>query len=286
MNLTTTQFSPSRASYTLATLTALSLLLLAIPDSASAQLRVSVKATLQPFIRLAPGFNSAQPVPASITTHSPNAPLDTANIHSAQFDEARARLVEMENRIRSLKSLLPPEESDFREPPGVNATVIARRAVWQEPLLGLDKGTHDGVHTDAGALCRGAVAGRIVAAGPRASSLALLTHPGVTIGARLMQSRIEGILQGTKSAEGNSHLCRLQIVAKEIKTQPGEQVVTSGLDGVFPPGLWLGTVVSVTKTASFQWQLEVQPAIDESRIEAVHVLTIHPPEVPWPASKK
>lgn len=285
MNLTTTQFTPIRSSFALATFIALSLLLLAIPDSATAQFRVSFKATLQPFIRLTPGF-TAQPVPASINTHVTNSADPSGPQTSAQLDEARARLIEMEDRIRKLRGMLPPQDADFREPPGVKSTVIARRAVWQEPVLGLDKGTSDGVRTDAGALCRGAVAGRIVAAGPRASSLALLTHPGVTIGARLMQSRIEGILQGTKSAEGAAHLCRLQIVAKEIKTQPGEQVVTSGLDGVFPPGLWLGTVVSVTKTSSFQWQLEVQPACDESRIEAVHVLTIRPPEVPWPVTKK
>jgi rod shape-determining protein MreC len=138
------------------------------------------------------------------------------------------------------------------------------------------------VRLHAGVLHRGAVVGRIVAVGPHAASMALLTHRGLCLAARLVNCRVEGMLQGAKD-EGGERLCRMAVVSRDLPVKVGEQVVTSGLDGTFPAGLWLGVVTAIKKAGDVQWELSVRPACNANAIESVQVLTTLQPEVSWPA---
>jgi cell shape-determining protein MreC len=125
--------------------------------------------------------------------------------------------------------------------------------------------------------------GRIVSAGPSAACLALLTHRGVRVAARLAECRADGVLQGTRDS-GSERLCKLTVIAPDLQARAGEHVVSSGLDGSFPPGCWLGDVIAVEQKGNLEWELTVRPACDAARLEAVYVLTDPPAEVPWPAA--
>ncbi|MEI6234091.1 MAG: rod shape-determining protein MreC [Planctomycetota bacterium] len=265
-----------------------SLLMFAVPDTSVNALRASVYSLLTPLLRITATSNrSPEPRTASIGIElgqkTPTEESGRVIVNkSEEYDRLSAECVLLVDRIRRLQSRLPPKDAELTEPTGINADVVARRTMWQEPLLGLDKGTAEGVRNDAGVMHRGAVVGRIIATGPHFSSMALLTDKSMRIGARLVDCRVEGILQGMKAGEGTERFCRLQIVAKELKAVVGEHVVTSGLDSTFPAGLWLGVVMKINRTSDFQWELIVRPACDENKIETVHVLVGETPEVPWP----
>lgn len=288
MKVTTTQLNCARLPLALPGFIALSLLLLLLPESGVEPLRAGVRMMLQPLLRVA----SRAPADAQLRVAAMNvrigddydtqAPVNISTDSRVELERANAEIVRLRELLHRQACELAPQDAARRDPPGIAADVIARRAVWQEPVLGLNKGSVDGVRMDAGVMQRGAVIGRIVACGPRASSMALLTHKGMSVGARLADSRAEGILQGCRTVDASEHLCRLQIVAKDLRAHVGEQVVTSGLDGCFPAGLWLGTVTAVKKNVDFQWELSIQPARDESNVETVRVLAAQAPEVPWP----
>jgi cell shape-determining protein MreC len=180
------------------------------------------------------------------------------------------------NRARSNSSLV-----NYEIPRGLSAEVIARKTLWQEPFFGLDRGEADGVQMNAGVLHRGAVLGRIVATAKHASSMALLTHPGMSITARLAECRMEGVLRGARD-DSDEQVCKMSVIGKEVPAKPGEHVLTSGYDGAFPPGLWLGDVIEVKKSGDVQWEVIVRPACKENLVETVHVLTGKMPDVPWP----
>jgi hypothetical protein len=266
----------------------LALLLFLVPESIAASWRACLLSSLTPLLKITARSTSAvelRPASIGVAVDSKGAMdrNESAGTRTAiDYDRASAEVVRLRDLIRHYQGMLPPKDAASNDPAGVEAGVIARKTMWQEPMLGLDKGSAEGVRNEAGVMHRGAVAGRIVAVGTHASSMALLTHRAMSVGARLVDCRIEGVLLGEKPGDGE-RLCRLQIVAKDLRAKAGEQVVTSGLDGTFPPGLWLGTVVSVRKGENFQWELLVRPACDENRIESVHILTVQPPEVPWPA---
>jgi rod shape-determining protein MreC len=263
-----------------------------VPAGNVAAWRTGVYSVLAPLLRITARSNRpAEPLPASISVlDSKNVPAAeaarSAATLAADYDRLNAEIVRLRETLQRYRAALQLNGAIPDGPTGIEAAVIARKILWQEPLLGLDKGSADGVRPDAGVMHRGAVVGRIVALAPHASSMALLSHRSMSVGARLADSRVEGVLQGQKSAEGSERVCRMLIVAKELKASVGENVVTSGLDGTFPPGLWLGVVMKITRAGDFTWELAVRPACDENRIEGVHVLTVEGPEVPWPKTPK
>jgi cell shape-determining protein MreC len=75
----------------------------------------------------------------------------------------------------------------------------------------------------------------------------------------------------------------MKLVGAELSARVGEQVVTSGLDGCFPPGCWIGEVLSVERLNNLEWELIVRPACDFRALEAVQVLRTAQNEFPWPA---
>jgi|GEM_PF-2321668 len=277
------------------------IVLLFVPDEHSGELRGRALSSLRPVLEFfSSGKPAPRPRPVSIEVVPANAegtpaapaveqplrpqPDDNPRMKLllGQLDEMKAREIQREAEISRLKAEFPENVKALTLPAGLGADVIARKVLWQEPVLGLNRGTTDGVRLHAGVMHRGAVIGRIISAGPHASCMALLTHRGLVVSARLAECRAEGVLQGGAESNGEK-LCKLAIVGRELNTKPGEQVITSGYDAIFPSGLWLGTVVSVKKKSDVQWEVLVRPACDESVIECVHVLSAEPAQFPWPA---
>ena len=199
-----------------------------------------------------------------------------------ECDRLKAEVVRLAAENKMLRNALPGGGPATQPSAVVSANVISRKTVWQEELYGLDRGESQGVRKDAAVLYRGVAVGRIVAVGPSASSMALVTHRGMTVTARLAEQRNEGMLQGGSDENGEPR-CKMLVVTRDLSVHPGEHVVTAGLDGAFPPGLWLGDVVSARKMTDAQWEVSVRPACKENCIESVQILTGAPPEVPWPS---
>jgi cell shape-determining protein MreC len=279
--------TPSRSPLLLLGAFALALGFLLIPTSESLALRGQLYSLLRPLLVCLQ--SSPEHAPALLNvSRTPNAEAAREGTPSAAGAAERDRLLaevirlhEENLRLRVMLGAAAPPA--VRAPRGVTATVIAREVLWQDPVLGLDRGSADGVRTGAGVLYRGVAVGRIVSAGPSAACLALLTHRGVRVAARLAECRADGVLQGTRDS-GSERLCKLTVIAPDLQARPGEHVVSSGLDGSFPPGCWLGDVIAVEQKGNLEWELTVRPACDAARLEAVYVLTDPPAEVPWPAA--
>ena len=65
----------------------------------------------------------------------------------------------------------------------------------------------------------------------------------------------------------------------------GDEIVTSGLGASFPPGLVVGKVTQVARDDGMFQKIEVDPAVDVSRVRAVEVL-LAPPPPPDPDAKQ
>ena len=90
-------------------------------------------------------------------------------------------------------------------------------------------------------------------------------------GAMLKESRYSGLLVGQSPI---SSYCLLQYIDKSAEISYGDEVITSGMGGVYPKGILIGTVVSVSKKryGIFQEAL-VKPTIDFGRLEEVYIIT-------------
>jgi len=267
------------------------LLLFLVPETQVSALRGRAISTLSPVLTLVSARRSPTLKPALIAVKI-SAPEKSSgqppDLNVSELDIATSENVRLRAEIARLQQATG-HSSPFKAPSGLAADVIARRTLWQEPVLAVNRGETDGVAMHSGVLHRGAVLGRVITLGSRASCVALLTHRGMSIAARLADCRVEGVLQGrsqNSKNDGDEKLCRMAVIGKELNAKVGENVVTSGYDGVFPSGLWLGVVTAIKKKGDVQWEVTVRPACDENAAECVQILTHVYADVPWPAQPK
>lgn len=149
-------------------------------------------------------------------------------------------------------------------------TVIAARIMDREnayvfKTILIDKGTSDGLGVGLPVVSSEGVVGRVVDASWNVSRILLLTDYNSNISALVQGSRVQGILQG-----GGGTTCALKYVERSEEVKVGDTVVTSGLGGVFPGGLILGTVSKVDRKGSGLFlNIDVSPSVHFSRLEEV-----------------
>jgi len=143
----------------------------------------------------------------------------------------------------------------------------------------LNKGERDGVEKGMAVIAADGVVGRVVATSPHASRVLLAVDASSGIDAVVQRSRVRGIVEG-----GSDAGCRIKFVKRRDDLQPGDRVLTSGLDGIFPRGVPIGHIVGIPQDDRGLFQTaEVEPAVDLSRLEEVLVVAAPNREEPPPA---
>ena len=196
-----------------------------------------------------------------------------------QLDEQARQIVELnENRaaVARLNSLLGLREAYphlLMKP----AHILAwDPGPWHRSVI-ISLGARDGLARDQAVIHARGVVGRVVETSPHYARVLLTTDFSSSIDAFVQRSRAPGILSG----QGGSRLT-LKYVRQDEDVRPGDQVVTSGLDGVFPGGLALGTVSRVNRLgAGLFMEVEVRPQAPFDRLEEVLVLMNQGPPIEW-----
>ena len=103
------------------------------------------------------------------------------------------------------------------------------------------------------------------------SKVLLLTDSASAIDAVVQRNRAVGTAEG---GLGRTSLrLRYVLKLKEFLIEPGDRVIASGLDGVYPKGALIGVVSSANPNAGGLFQeIEMQPSVDVYRLESVLVL--------------
>lgn len=124
------------------------------------------------------------------------------------------------------------------------ARVIARDPHgWRDHIV-IDKGTADGVYNNAAVLGQSSLIGRVTSASLSSSVVMLISDPQSSVSGRVQGNRSLLVVEGTARTDG---LIRFDCLESGDRVQVGDLVITSGLGGVFPPGLPIGEVHSVEK---------------------------------------
>ncbi len=155
----------------------------------------------------------------------------------------------------------------IQPPTAVMAQVIGKTLSPASSTVTINKGSDDGVAKDMAVISQTGVVGKVQAVLPGTAKIILLTDPGSTLAVRVQRNREEGLL------EGKLVNCALKYVSYYADIQEGDLLVTSGLDGVYPKGLAVATVVKVSKHEAAAFQTVIaEPAVSLSRLEEALVL--------------
>jgi rod shape-determining protein MreC len=110
----------------------------------------------------------------------------------------------------------------------------------------------------------------------------LLTDEKSAAGAVVGQLGESGAL-GSIRGKGDSGLVEMRYVSGLQKVEVGDFILTTGQDGIYPPGLNVGEVVEVKHgTATQPHQIYIRPSARLDQLEEVSVVLYHPPQRPAP----
>jgi rod shape-determining protein MreC len=136
-------------------------------------------------------------------------------------------------------------------------------------LVTIDRGADDGVRKMMPVVTADGVLGRVHTLAARSADVLLLTDRNSSIAVRIERSRARANVRG----QGAPGPCRLEYALRSDDLLEGDQLVTSGTDGVFPRGLPVGQVTRVKRGGYGLYQAaEVVPAVDVNRVEEVAIL--------------
>jgi len=150
----------------------------------------------------------------------------------------------------------------------VAAQVIGTSPMETSRLLFLDKGASDGIRADMPVITPDGVVGKVLAVFGDTSQVLMINDPTSGVGAMMVNSRLQGVVKGTPT--GGVMLDH--IMAGET-VQPGEPLVTSGGDRIFPKGVPIGTVLKTGTGHNNMLDIQVKPAANLNRLEEVLVIT-------------
>jgi len=177
-----------------------------------------------------------------------------------------ARLNEDARMARRVQALLAFKEQYVDST--VAAQVIGTSGSEQSRAIYIDKGSNDGIKPDMAVITPTGIVGKIVQIAPEWSQVLPINDQFSGVGAALKDSRLQGILKGAPNGATT-----LQYIMSDEKVVPGEQVITSGGDRIFPKGLPVGTVASAAPGKDLFLNIRVIPAAQLDRLEDVLVVT-------------
>lgn len=194
------------------------------------------------------------------------------NQMQTELRDTRQKAAEVD-RLEKLLTL--NEGSEYK---AIMAQVIARDPSMWFDSISIDKGRLSGVEINMPVITSDGVVGRVISTGPLSAQVMLITDEksgtGGVVG-QLGQSHALGSIKGL----GESGLLDMRYVSGLEKVQQGDLVVTTGQDGIYPPGYNIGQVVEVRPGSATQAQLiHIRPSAGIDRLKEVAVLQYKPPK--------
>ena len=192
-----------------------------------------------------------------------------------QLREEEAAFAEDAAQGRRLQAVLGFQQQYISKT--VAAQVIGTSGTDRSHVLYIDKGLADGLRPNQPVITPYGIVGKLRDVFPHTSQLLLINDSSSGAGVLLESTRIRGILRGTSSGE-----VQINNLTPDQRIKPGEQVVTSGGDQVFPRGLPVGTIESVVPDPQHQpyTAITIKPAANLSQLEEVLVITGTSPTLP------
>ncbi|CAN5212477.1 rod shape-determining protein MreC [soil metagenome] len=170
----------------------------------------------------------------------------------------RLRLA-LEYRERSLFKLVPAE------------IVTRDSSTWWRTVT-INRGRRDGIESDMSVVTDQGLVGKTTTVADTISVVLLVSDENCRVAATVEGTREQGIVSGERVAGATTPLLELNFLSKTANLQPGQRAYTSGVGGVFPSGLVIGTVKEY-RVRELDGQARLTATVDLAKLEDVFVVT-------------
>ncbi len=186
-----------------------------------------------------------------------NQSLREENERLLQWQSTARELIAENVRLRQLLNFTPDPAARF-----ISARVIGDQGSAFARSILVAAGSADGVTKGQAAMTGEGLVGRVAEVGERAARVLLLTDLNSRVPVLVGSNRDRAVLVGDNSAQPD-----LVYLEDDVTVAVGDYIVTSGNGGVFPPGLPVGVVASVTDGI-----IDVNPFIDWEHLEVLRLV--------------
>ena len=170
------------------------------------------------------------------------------------------------NRLRN--ALGYNERSVFKLVP---ARIVARDAsTWYSAVV-IDRGSAEGIKADMPVLTEEGLVGKTSIVSEHSSTVILVADETCKVAVSVENSREQGIVRGERTSSNSIPQISLTFLSKAAALQTGQKVFTSGVGGVFPPGVLIGAVREY-KVRELDGYATIVPAVDLTTLEDVFVV--------------
>ena len=187
---------------------------------------------------------------------------------SLQLDSAQEAVRENERLQAALDARSRYEALD-----PIFARVIAREPGQWFETFSINRGKNDGVNAGMSVVNGDGLIGRVYEAGMNYAKVICIVDSRSAVACMVQSTRDNGIMRGRIAADSNDAACYVYYLPNLNSITPGDTVITSGTDSLFPKGLHIGTVTAVSMDAGSEGSYAVvTPSVDFRHIEEVFVL--------------
>ncbi|MCU0303154.1 MAG: rod shape-determining protein MreC [Thermoanaerobaculales bacterium] len=204
---------------------------------------------------------------AGTTVGSSIAQIATVVTRSAELASLNRQLELELEAARTMRRIIDEDRAAQRELgsliarlPEISSTAVPARTVFRDLERGLmivELGGGRRIDRDSPAVASGGVVGRVIRSEGRRCWIELVTHPVAAIAVQTPDGRVQALAVGSRAGE-----LELQFVPRTAELLRGDELVTSGADGIYPPGLPVGRVSSVRESAEAFLDIRAEPAAD------------------------
>jgi rod shape-determining protein MreC len=179
-----------------------------------------------------------------------------------------SQLKESAQENARLKNLLRFKEESHLE--AIAASVIAKDFLSDFRIVRISRGSKAGIQRNMAVVSQEGVIGRVLRTTESTSDVVTILDLLSAVDVIAERSRSHGVLEGFTESS-----CQLKYLLRTDEIQVGDILITSGLGGIFPKGLKVGTVSFVDrKPYGISQEVQVRPIVDFDRLEEVLVLLV------------
>lgn len=195
--------------------------------------------------------------------------------------ELTARVAELEEQLGDLEQITKQNQelrdalnfrdlfADYRI---VGGNIIAKDpGNWFE-IFTLDQGLQAGVRTNCPVATAYGLVGRVSRVDALTSRVVSIIDMDSTVSVRVARTRDLLVLRGDVKLKADG-LCRVDYLSPSSDIEPGDTLETSGLGGIYPKGIMVGTIEQILNNeGQYDSYAIVRPSVDFRRLEEVLVM--------------
>ena len=195
--------------------------------------------------------------------------VDHLRVSNKELSATNQTLRGLESENNRLRAALGyHERARFQLMP---AQIIGRDAsTWYNTII-IDRGSKELIAPDMPVITEEGLVGKTTVVSPDSSIVVLISDETCKVAANVEGTREQGIVRGERTSSGVMPEISMSFLSKQANLQPGMKVFSSGVGGVFPAGVLIGSVREF-KVRELDGYATITPAVDLTTLQDVFVV--------------